>query len=148
MSLETQVNIFIDRASALVPTLAANQAQTLQGHIDSVAAALNNDSVVGSMPGMLGPLRNDAQDCRGWQAGQGTGSAWANSQFYMWGGDWEYQLTQALRAAAGYLRSIGQPGEAEVADAVGDSAETATTLADDVIPDTPGEWWDSIPTWG
>ena len=147
MSLKTQVAVFIERADALIPSLPAAQAQGLRQHRDAVLVALNNDAPVGSLPGALGPLRNDAEDCQDWQIGQASGSTWANTQFYFWCQDWEYQLTQALRAAADYLRSINQPGEAEVADAVGDSAQTSGEQADIVVPDDLGTWWDNTPLW-
>lgn len=149
-TLVQQIEEFSNQVQARMPSKTAEQRRILTEHLEAIHRALGNDAVVGSAPAWTGVglfLQNDAEDCQEWQVGQAQGSTYANSQFWAWCEDWEYQVRQALVGAADYLDSIGEGSLAELADALADRSQTSGEQADIVVPDKPSDWWANTPTW-
>lgn len=116
------------------------QSDELDARIDMVTRAIGDDSRVRGFW--------DADDCQDFMAGQAEGSLSANAGFWLACRDWEANITNSLEYLSEYLESIGQPDLAEVSGSLGDRVEGASERSDEVVPDTPGEWWANLPAWG
>ena len=134
VSLADQAMLAVELARTRHPNRA-----TVQAAADSVEAA-------------LGPVSwrdtrafGSTSTCVDYTAGDA--SWWERTVTYRSNGCevWVARLQAVMPALAAALRQAGDPGAAEVAESVGDSAE-GVAEEQTVIVGSPGDWWAALPT--
>lgn len=116
------------------------QGDEIDARIDLVNQAIRDDSRVRGFW--------DADDCQDFMAGQAEGSLSANAGFWLACRDWDYAVSGAFEYLSEYLGSIGLTELGDVTADIGESVSDAGERSDEIIPDTPGEWWAGLPPWG